>query len=148
MSDGGGGPLRNGARRGGARRERSQVVWSVFLNSLVVFAVVIAIIPIVALVRGLVDLVASSQARSGVDLLAYALAFTGLFLGAIFFTYAIKYYLGTAIVLLTTLLAGGRNGNGGTHAEPDRHVAGLSRINRASNGNGNRYHIDLGHHPL
>jgi len=150
MSDGEGDPLRNGARRSGARRERSQVVWSVFLNSLVVFAVVIAIIPIVAIVRGVVDLVATSQARSGADLFAYALAFTGLFLGAIFFTYAIKYYLGTAIVLLTTLLAGGRNGNGngGTHSERDRQVAGLSRISRASNGNGNGYHIDLGYHPF
>jgi len=43
--------------------------------------------------------------RSGADWLAYGFAFTGLFLGAVFFTYAIKYYVSTAIVLLTTLVA-------------------------------------------
>jgi len=85
-----------------------------------------------------------------VDVVAYGFAFTGLLLGAVFFTYAIKYYLGTAMVLITTLASGGRkgngNGNGHLHEDGDRHVAGLSRINR--NGNGNGYHIDLGYHPF
>src|SRR6266705_6765367 len=132
MSDGDGDPLKPPSR--GPQADRSQLLWSVFLNGLVVFAIVVAIIPIAALIRGLVDLVAHSQATSGGDAVAYSLAFTGLFFGAIFFTYAIKYYLATAIVLLTTLVSGGRNGNGngnGNHkGESDRHAAGLSRINR------------------
>ena len=133
------------------RSDRGQLFWSVVLNAIVVFAIVIAIIPIAALLRGFVGLVVQSKNLSGADVFAYGLAFTGLFLGAIFFTYAIKYYLGTGIVLLTTLVSG-RNGNGnGNHkGEGDRHAAGLSRINRNGNGNGNGngYHIDLGYHPF
>src|SRR6266404_9926043 len=143
-------PKRPGSSSPGARPDRGQLLWSVVLNAIVVFAVVIAIIPIAALLRGFVDLVVRSKALSGADTFAYGLAFTGLFLGAIFFTYAIKYYLGTGIVLLTTLVSGGRNGNGnGNHkGDGDRHAAGLNRISRNSNGNGNGYHIDLGHHPF
>jgi len=141
-----------------AGRDKGQLLWSVFLNAIVVLAIVLSIIPLVALLRGFFDLVSRSQAMSGSDAFAYGLAFTGLFLGAIFFTYAIKYYLGTGIVLLTTLAAGGRNGNGNgnghgnghSHPDGDRHVAGLSRISRSANGNGNGngYHIDLGYHPF
>ncbi len=131
------------------RSDRGQLLWSIVLNAIVVIAIVIAIIPIAALVRGFADLVVRSKNLSGADAFAYGLAFTGLFLGAIFFTYAIKYYLGTGIVLLTTLVSG-RNGNGnGNHkGEGDRHAAGLSRINRSANGNGNGYLIDLGYHPF
>jgi len=133
------------------RPERGQLLWSILLNAIVALAILISIIPIVLLVRGFFDLVVRSQALSGADVLAYAFAFAGLFLGAIFFTYAIKYYLGTAIVLLTTLVLGTRNGNGNGngHSRPDgdRHAAGLSRI-RNGNGNGNGYHIDLGYHPF
>jgi glycosyltransferase involved in cell wall biosynthesis len=132
----------------GTQPDRVQLLWSILLNAMVLLAIVISIIPIALLVRGFFDLVIRSQALSGADVVAYAFAFTGLFLGAIFFTYAIKYYLGTAIVLLTTLVLGGRNGNGNGngHSRPDgdRHAAGLSRINR----NGNGYHIDLGYHPF
>ena len=136
-------------RRSWGRRDRGQLAWSVLLNALLVGSVVIWIIPIVALVRGSLDLLSNSQAASGSDVIAYGLAFTGLFLGAIFFTYAIKYYLGTAIVLLTTLLSGGARSNGNGHTDT-RHVAGLNRIARSGNGNGNGngYHIDLGYHPF
>ena len=91
---------------------RGQLAWSIFLTALVLLAIVISIIPLVALVRGFAQVVTESRALSGADAVAYGFAFTGLFLGAVFFTYAIKYYLGTAIVLLTSLLTGGRNGNG------------------------------------
>jgi glycosyltransferase involved in cell wall biosynthesis len=130
--------------------DRGQLLWSVLLNAIVAFAIVISIIPIALLVRGFVDVVRRSQALSGADVVAYGFAFTGLFLGAIFFTYAIKYYLGTAIVLLTTLVSGGRNGNGNSRPDGNRHAAGLSRINRNGNGNGNGngYDIDLGYHPF
>src|SRR5229473_6026826 len=134
---------------GHPRPERGQLLWSILLNAIVALAIVISIIPIALLVHGFFDLVTRSQALSGADVLAYAFAFTGLFLGAIFFSYAIKYYLGTAIVLLTTLVLGTRNGNGNGngHSRPDgdRHAAGLSRINRVGSGNGNGFHIDLGY---
>jgi hypothetical protein len=130
-------------------RDRGQIAWRVFLNAILVGAFVLAAIPIVAIIRGFIDLVAQSKIRSGGDWLAYGLAFTGLFLGAVFFAYAVKYYLSTAMVLLTTLVAGGGrngNGNGGHGHNPPQAQAGLNRI--GGNGNGNGYHVDLGYHPF
>ncbi len=95
-----------------------------------------------AIVRGFVDLVRESQIKSGADWLAYGFAFTGLLLGAVFFAYAVKYYLSTAMVLLTTLVGTPRH----DHAKANGN--GLNRINGNGNGNGNGYHIDLGYHPF
>jgi cellulose synthase/poly-beta-1,6-N-acetylglucosamine synthase-like glycosyltransferase len=131
-------------------RDRGQIAWRVFLNAILVAAFVLAAIPIVAIIRGFIDLVAQSKIHSGGDWLAYGFAFTGLFLGAVFFAYAVKYYLSTAMVLLTTLVAGGGrngNGNGGGHGHSAPQTqAGLNRI--GGNGNSNGYHIDLGYHPF
>ena len=119
---------------------RGQLAWSFLLNAILVGAFVIGLIPIVAIVHGFVDLVAQSKNLSGRDWFAYGMAFTGLLLGAIFFAYAIKYYLSTVMVLLTTLVgAGGRNGNG---TKPQTN--GLTRIN----GNGNGHQLELGYHPF
>jgi cellulose synthase/poly-beta-1,6-N-acetylglucosamine synthase-like glycosyltransferase len=130
------------------RGDRGQLAWSVLLNSILVAAFVLGAIPVVAVVRGFIEVVTESRIRSGSDWLAYGFAFTGLFLGAVFFAYAIKYYLSTAMVLLTTLLGGApRNGNGhGSNGSPN--LTGHNRINGNGNGNGNGYHIDLGYHPF
>ncbi len=130
------------------REDRWQLAWSVALNTILVAAFVLGAIPMVAIVRGFIDVVAQSKIRSGADWLAYGFAFTGLFLGAIFFAYAIKYYLSTAMVLLTTLVNGApRNGNGhGSGNSPN--LTGHSRITGNGNGSGNGYHIDLGYHPF
>jgi cellulose synthase/poly-beta-1,6-N-acetylglucosamine synthase-like glycosyltransferase len=129
------------------RADRSQLIWSVILNGILIAAFVLGAIPIVAIGRGFVELVTDSKARSGADWVGYGFAFTGLFLGAIFFAYAIKYYMSTVMVLLTTLVFGTpRNGNGkGTPSSPN--LTGHSRISNG-NGNGNGYHIDLGYHPF
>jgi 1,2-diacylglycerol 3-beta-glucosyltransferase len=130
----------------GPRADRGRLAWSVILNVILLSAFVLGAIPIVAIARGFVELIAQSKIRSGADWLAYGFAFTGLFLGAVFFAYAIKYYLSTAMVLLTTLIgAGPRNGNGHGANGSANHV-GLNRINGGGNGNG--YHIDLGYHPF
>ncbi|MEO8744651.1 MAG: glycosyltransferase family 2 protein [Candidatus Dormiibacterota bacterium] len=138
-----------GANRG-PRADRGQLAWSVLLNAILIAAFVLGAIPLVAIVHGFVELVMHSKVRSGADWVGSGFAFTGLFLGAIFFAYAIKYYLSTAMVLLTTLVSSGpRNGNGNGHANGSNGSAnhgGLSRIN--GNGNGNGYHIDLGYHPF
>ncbi len=127
----------------GPRPERGQLAWSILLNGVLVGAFVLGFIPIIAIVHGFIDLVVQSKIRSGADWAAYGFAFTGLLLGAIFFAYAVKYYLSTVMVLLTTLVGGARNGNGnGSKANGN----GLSRIN--GNGNGNGYHLDLGYHPF
>ena len=120
-------------------RSVTGLAWSVLLNGVLVGAFVVGAIPIVAILHGFLELVRQSQIRSGSDWVAYGFAFAGLFLGAIFFAYAVKYYLSTAMVLLTTLVgAGPRNGNG-THKANGN---GLNRIN------GNGYHLDLGYHPF
>lgn len=125
---------------------RGQLAWSFLLNSILVSAFVLGAIPMVAIVRGFIEMVAQSKIRSGADWVAYGFAFTGLFLGAVFFAYAIKYYLSTAMVLVTTLIGGGaRSGNGNGHgSNGSSNSNGRSRIN----GNGNGYHIDLGYHPF
>jgi 1,2-diacylglycerol 3-beta-glucosyltransferase len=130
------------------RPDRGQLIWTALLDSILVGAVVLAIVPIAAIVRGFADLVGQSKIQSGGDWIAYGFAFTGLFLGAIFFAYAVKYYLSTVIVLLTTIATGGgRKPNGNGHnGNGNGHGVGLSRIN--GNGNGNGYHIDLGYHPF
>ncbi len=125
----------------GPRPERGQLGWSILLNGVLVAAFVVGFVPIVAIVHGFIDLVQQSKIRSGADWTAYGFAFTGLLLGAIFFAYAVKYYLSTVMVLLTTLVGGARNGNGNGSKTNGN---GLSRIN----GNGNGYHLDLGYHPF
>jgi cellulose synthase/poly-beta-1,6-N-acetylglucosamine synthase-like glycosyltransferase len=118
------------------RPDRGQLLWTALLDGILVAAVVLAITPIVALIRGFVDLVMQSKIHSGGDWIAYGFAFTGLFLGAVFFAYAVKYYLSTVIVLITTLAIGRNGGNGNNGNGKQR--AGLK----------NGYHIDLGYHPF
>ena len=134
-----------------SRSDRNQLAWSVLLNVILIAAAVLGVIPIVAILRGFVELVTASKTRSGADWVAYGFAFTGLFLGAVFFAYAIKYYLSTVMVLLTTLVFGSpRNGNGNGHGlSSPPNLTGHSRMSNGNgNGNGNGYHIDLGYHPF
>ncbi|HEY2597473.1 MAG TPA: glycosyltransferase family 2 protein [Candidatus Dormibacteraeota bacterium] len=120
------------------RPDRVQLYWTALLDGILVLAVVVAIAPLAALLRGFADLFAQSQVQSGADWLAYGFAFTGLFLGAIFFAYAIKYYLSTVIVLVTTLASGRNGSNGNGNRNGKQHSGGLK----------NGYHIDLGYHPF
>ena len=124
-----------------SRSDRGQVAWSILLNSILIAALVLGAIPMVAIVHGFIEMVAQSKIKSGADWIAYGFAFTGLFLGAVFFAYAIKYYLSTAMVLVTTLAGGGgRIANG--HGSNGSHSNGRNRI--GDNGN----YIDLGYHPF
>jgi cellulose synthase/poly-beta-1,6-N-acetylglucosamine synthase-like glycosyltransferase len=121
------------------RPDRGQLLWTALLDGILVLSVVLAITPIAALVRGFVDLFVQSKIQSGADWLAYGFAFTGLFLGAVFFAYAVKYYLSTVIVLITTLAFGRNGGNGNGNGNGNgKHRAGLK----------NGYHIDLGYQPF
>jgi 1,2-diacylglycerol 3-beta-glucosyltransferase len=136
-------------RRLRRRPDRGQLLWTAVLDAILAVAIVLAITPIVALVRGLFELFLQKQIQSGGDWVAFGFAFTGLFLGAIFFAYAVKYYLSTGIVLLTSLATGGRGGNGdgnGHNGNGKQHFAGLVRINTSGNGDG--YQVDLGYHPF
>ena len=127
--------------RSASRSDRVQVAWSILLNSILVAALVLGAIPMVAIVHGFIEMVGQSKIKSGADWIAYGFAFTGLFLGAVFFAYAIKYYLSTAMVLVTTL-AGGGSRTANSHGANGSHSNGRNRI--GDNGN----YIDLGHHPF
>lgn len=142
MSANGDDPSHLIGQRSEPERGLAGLAWSAVLNGVLVAAFVVGIIPIVAIAHGFVDLVRQSKIESGADWVAYGLAFTGLLLGAVFFAYAIKYYLSTAMVLLTTLVGAPRNGNGTKPGNANGN--GTGRIN----GNGNGYHIDLGYHPF
>src|SRR4029077_13810290 len=90
----------------GRRPARVMLLWTALLDGILIVAVVLAITPIIALVRGFAELVGQSKIQSGADWVGYGFAFTGLFLGAVFFAYAVKYYLSTVIVLITTIAFG------------------------------------------
>ena len=128
----------------GSRPGRGQLAWSVLLNAVLIAAFVVGVIPIVAVVHGFIELVSQSKVRSGADWIAYGLAFTGLLLGAVFFAYAVKYYLSTVMVLLTTLVGAAPRNENGSGNGAKTNGGGLNRIN----GNGNGYDIDLGYHPF
>ena len=51
----------------GPRANRGQLAWSVLLNAILIAAFVLGAIPIVAIVRGFVELVAQSKIRTGAD---------------------------------------------------------------------------------
>ncbi|MDQ6722263.1 MAG: glycosyltransferase [Candidatus Dormibacteraeota bacterium] len=129
------------------RPDRGQLLWTALLDAILVAAILLAIAPFAALGRGFADLVAQSKIQSGGDWVAYGFAFTGLFLGAVFFAYAVKYYLSTVIVLITTL-AFGRGGSNGHNGNGNGNGGQHSGLNRIGNGNGNGYHVDLGYHPF
>src|SRR6266699_2357089 len=144
--------------------DSSQAFWTAILDAVLLVAALTAVLPVLAIIRGTVELFAQAHVHDTRDSIAYALAFTGLLLGGIFFAYAVKYYLSTGIVLLSALLPAGRRRNGNGHdatGAERQHSSGLIGISRGrgngngngngnghSNGNGNGYHIDLGYHPF
>ncbi|MBV8367566.1 MAG: glycosyltransferase, partial [Candidatus Eremiobacteraeota bacterium] len=127
----------------------ADLLWSTVLDAVLVLGMAMAVLPVVAIVRGFVDLFTQAHLHSTRDAVAYGLAFAGLLLGAVFFAYAVKYYLSTFMVLLSALVSGGRRSGGG-NGNGRQHASGLSGITRGrnGNGNGNGYHVDLGYHPF
>src|SRR5438094_5518703 len=142
--------------------DSSQAFWTAILDAVLLIAALTAVLPVLAIIRGSVELFAQAHVHDTRDAIAYALAFTGLLLGGIFFAYAVKYYLSTGIVLLSALLPPGRRRNGDGHdavGAERQHASGLIGISRGrGNGNGsgngdgkgagNGSHIDLGYQPF
>src|SRR6266700_3621772 len=89
-----------GLRRG---PDSSQAFWTAILDAVLLIAALTAVLPVLAIIRGSVELFAQAHVHDTRDAIAYALAFTGLLLGGIFFAYAVKYYLSNGIVLLSSL---------------------------------------------
>jgi 1,2-diacylglycerol 3-beta-glucosyltransferase len=138
--------------------DSSQAFWTAILDGVLLIAALTAVLPVLAIIRGSVELFTQAHVHDTRDAVAYAFAFTGLLLGGVFFAYAVKYYLSTGIVLLSALLPSGRRRNGNGHdpvGAERQHPSGLIGITRGrgngngnGHGNGNGYHIDLGYHPF
>jgi len=140
-----------------SRQDWRQLLGNFLFNGIFAVALVLALLPIIAILRGAIALISEHAGFGPGDVLGTSLAFVALLLGSMFFAYSIKYYLGTGLVLLTTLLSPQTNGNGNGNSH------GLTRISRRGNGhngngnghNGNGHngngngngHFDLGYHP-
>src|SRR2546428_619198 len=119
----------------------------------VVAAVLVALLPFMALVRGLV--VALRLGYQGAETLGIGLSLVALSAGSIFFLYSLKYYLATLAMLVSSLVLANGNGrtNGNRNASGHAHPHGLMRFLRRGNGNGHRNgngsgHLDLGYEPF
>ncbi len=119
----------------------------------VVAAVLVAVLPLFALVRGLV--IAIRHGYQGAEALGIGLSLLALSAGSIFFLYSLKYYLATVAMLVSSLVLADGNGrtNGNRNALGHAHPHGLMRFLRRGNGNGHRNgngagHIDLGYEPF
>ena len=117
-------------------RPLSERIWSWLIGLLVFITILIAALPIFAIVRGTSAGIALALAGNSslLSWLGLELALVALGMGAFFFAYSLKYYLATATILLLAFFGPGRNGN--DRSQQGR-FNGLTRIiRRRSNGNG------------
>src|SRR5207245_8981295 len=119
----------------------------------VVIAALVALLPFIALVRGIVGAV--RLGFQGPETIGTWMSLLALCAGSVFFLYSLKYYLATVAMLSSSLVLGNGNGTatGGRHASGHGHSHGLMRFlgrgnrNGHRNGNGNG-HVDLGYEPF
>jgi glycosyltransferase involved in cell wall biosynthesis len=148
-------PVKRSTPPGGGRG----VLLAVLVRLLLFVAAVVALLPFVALARGLIVTIRDGTGGSSAP--GVALALCALMLGSLFFLYSVRYYLATLVMLLSSLvLAGGggyANGNGNGNGHGNGHPNGLMRLLRRGNGNGHgngngngngNGHFDLGYEPF
>lgn len=144
----------SGSRKSQTSRPVSERLWSGFIGLLVFITILVAALPIFAIVRGTSAGIA--LARSGnaslLSWLGLELALVALGMGAFFFAYSLKYYLATATMLLLASFGPGHNGNASVKGRGA--FAALSRITRRgwiaqehSNGNRTKW-LPLGYEPF
>jgi glycosyltransferase involved in cell wall biosynthesis len=133
-------------------RPLSERLWSLLIGLLVFLTILVAALPIFAIVRGTSAGIALAKAGNAslLNWLGLELALVALGMGAFFFAYSLKYYLATATMLLLAFFGPGHNGNGSGLQKP----TGLARItrrgwiaNQHSNGNRTRW-LPLGYEPF
>jgi cellulose synthase/poly-beta-1,6-N-acetylglucosamine synthase-like glycosyltransferase len=145
-------PLRSEKRR--PSRPLSERLWSGFIGLLVFITILVAALPIFAIVRGTSAGIALARAGNAslLSWLGLELALVALGMGAFFFAYSLKYYLATATMMLLAFFGPGHNGNAtGNQKGP---FAGLARIARRgwiaqqhSDGNRTKW-LPLGYEPF
>ena len=135
-------------------RPLSERLWSVLIGLLVFITILVAALPIFAIVRGTSAGIALARAGNAslLNWLGLELALVALGMGAFFFAYSLKYYLATATMLLLAFFGPGRNDTG--TGEKRGHLNGLARITRRgwiarqhSDGNRTKW-LPLGYEPF
>lgn len=144
----------SGSRKAAPSRPLSERLWSVLIGLLVFITILVAALPIFAIVRGTSAGIALARAGNAslITWLGLELALVALGMGAFFFAYSLKYYLATATMLMLAFFGPGRNDNG--TGEKRGHLSGLARITRRgwiarqhSNGNRTKW-LPLGYEPF
>jgi hypothetical protein len=92
----------SGPRKAVPSRPLSERLWSVLIGFLVFITILVAALPIFAIVRGTSAGIALARAGNAslLNWLGLELALVALGLGAFFLAYSLKYYLATATMLL------------------------------------------------
>jgi cellulose synthase/poly-beta-1,6-N-acetylglucosamine synthase-like glycosyltransferase len=144
----------NGPSSASPSRPLSERVWSGLIGLLVFITILIAALPIFAIVRGTSAGIALALAGNAslLNWLGLELALVALGMGAFFFAYSLKYYLATATMLLLAFFGPGHKGNAYGRRKGD--LARLARITRrgwigrqASDGNRTKW-LPLGYEPF
>ncbi len=102
------------SRQSLSSRPLSERLWSGLIGLLVFITILVAALPIFAIVRGTSAGIALATAGNAslLSWLGLELALVALGMGAFFFAYSLKYYLATATMLLLGFFGPGRNGSG------------------------------------
>src|SRR5487761_629200 len=130
------------AKRASARRK---LALALTVRFLLILAAVVALLPFIALARGMIA--AIQGGLSGGLTAGVALSLSALLLGSLFFLYSVRYYLATLVMLLSSLVLTDTNGYSSTNG--NGHPHGLMRLLHRRNGNGNgNGHFDLGYEPM
>ncbi len=89
---------------GGSPRPAGRAPHGRFFRTLLfAAALLIALLPIVAILRGATTLLVDGSRYQGAQWVGLFLSLVALLMGALFFAYSIKYYVATATVLLTAI---------------------------------------------
>jgi glycosyltransferase involved in cell wall biosynthesis len=133
-------------------RPLSERLWSFLIGSLVFITILVAALPIFAIVRGTSAGIALARAGNAslLSWLGLELALVALGMGAFFFAYSLKYYLATATMLLLAFFGPGHKASGSAPQE----AGVLARITRRgwiakhhSDGNRTKW-LPLGYEPF
>ena len=141
-----------GSRKGLNSRPLSERLWSGLIGLLVFITILVAALPLFAIVRGTSAGIALAAAGNAslLNWLGLELALVALGMGAFFFAYSLKYYLATATMLLLAFFGPGHKGTGPGEKQG---LSDLVRIARrgwaAQNSDGNRTKwLPLGYEPF
>ncbi len=141
------------SRQSLSSRPLSERLWSGLIGLLVFITILVAALPLFAIVRGTSAGIALATAGNAslLNWLGLELALVALGMGAFFFAYSLKYYLATATMLLLGFFGPGRNGDGPGKMQGLSDLVRITRRGRIGeqHADGNRTKwLPLGYEPF